>query len=267
MRRDLKGHGCAVAKDGEIGGLAGLILQIGEDGGDGVELMAVDGLVVSDRFLTRQAELEAAGWRPTAEVNGGRVFRRVAPVQLGMYGGFEKARFLDVELALIAKGAADAAILASRPPDIAAVDGWAYPKEAVGAFGRLAKDDDTLQDILVTLVGDPDRSVRFRTWGVVRELKVQKALPALKSRVGQEAIGFSGFAERMLDETLEALKDIEPMNAATRSDPRGKSIEDLQEQAADLEKKAKELREKIEALKVTSRSGTATKPSTKAASD
>jgi len=63
-------------------------------------------------------------------------FRRIAPVQVGMYGGFEKARFADVELAEIAKGAADGAILASRPPDIEAVDGWAYPKEDVADFGQ-----------------------------------------------------------------------------------------------------------------------------------
>src|SRR5580658_1811909 len=70
---------------------------------------------------------------PDDDVN---FFRRIAPVQVGMYGGFEKARFADVELAEIAKGAADGLILASRPPDIEAVDGWAYPKEDLGDFGE-----------------------------------------------------------------------------------------------------------------------------------
>ncbi len=70
---------------------------------------------------------------PDADVN---FFRRIAPVQVGMYGGFEKARFADVELAEIAKGAADGLILASRPPDVQAVDGWAYPKEDLGQFGQ-----------------------------------------------------------------------------------------------------------------------------------
>ena len=81
----------------------------------------------------------------------------------------------------------------------------ALRSEAVGAFGRLAKDDESLQDILIALVDDPDRSVRFRSWGVIRELKLKKAYPALKARLGQEATGFSGFGRRMLEETLEAL--------------------------------------------------------------
>ena len=33
------------------------------------------------------------------------------------------------------------------------------------------------QDIVVALVDDPDRSVRFRAWGAVRELKLKKAVP------------------------------------------------------------------------------------------
>ena len=41
---------------------------------------------------------------------------------------------------------------------------------AIGAFPRLAKDDPALQDILVDLVDDPDRSVRFQAWTAVREL-------------------------------------------------------------------------------------------------
>ena len=90
----------------------------------------------------------------------------------------------------------------------------ALRSEAVGAFGRLAKDDESLQDIVVTLVDDPDRSVRFRAWGVVRELKLKKAVPALKARVGLESIGFSGFAQRMLEETLEALKESETKTAS-----------------------------------------------------
>ena len=38
---------------------------------------------------------------------------------------------------------------------------------AIGAFPRLAKDDPALQDILVELVNDADRSVRFRAWMAV----------------------------------------------------------------------------------------------------
>ena len=63
-------------------------------------------------------------------------FRRIAPVQVGIEGGFEKARFADVETEEIAKGAAEALILASRPPAIEAVDGWIWPKEDLGAYGQ-----------------------------------------------------------------------------------------------------------------------------------
>ncbi len=86
----------------------------------------------SDYFYAAQ-ELINENPPPDDDVN---FFRRIAPVQVGMYGGFEKARFADVELALIAKGAADGLILASRPPDIEAVDGWIYPKDDIGAFGQ-----------------------------------------------------------------------------------------------------------------------------------
>jgi hypothetical protein len=63
-------------------------------------------------------------------------FRRIAPVQVGMYGGFEKARFADVELTQIAKGAAEAIILAAQAPQADHVDGWAYPKEDIGDYGQ-----------------------------------------------------------------------------------------------------------------------------------
>jgi aminopeptidase N len=125
----------------------------------------------------------------------------------------------------------------------------ALRSEAVGAFGRLAKDDESLQDIVVTLVGDPDRSVRYRAWGVVRELKLKKAVPALKARVGTESVGFSNFAQRMLDETLEALKESETKTAGPGPGGGPQTIAGLDRQATDLEKKARELRNAIEALK------------------
>jgi hypothetical protein len=70
---------------------------------------------------------------PQDDVN---FFRRIATVQVGIEGGFEKARFADVETAEIAKGAAEAMILASRPPATDAVSGWAYAKDDIGAFGQ-----------------------------------------------------------------------------------------------------------------------------------
>jgi aminopeptidase N len=125
----------------------------------------------------------------------------------------------------------------------------ALRSEALGAFGRLARDDESLQDIVVALVDDPDRSVRFRAWGAVRELKLKKAIPALKARVAQEAIGFTGFAQRMLEETLEALKENEPKTAGRGASAESQTIAELDRQAIDLENKARELRNAIESLK------------------
>ncbi len=138
---------------------------------------------------------------------------------------------------------------------------------AIGAFGRLAKDDSSLQDILIRLIGDPDRSVRFRTWGAVRELKLKKAAPALAARLDQEATGFSGMGRRMLEDTLEALKETEPKTAAAGSTAGAKTVDELEKQAADLEKKAKELRQKIDALKVHSKNAQTAQPSSAAASN
>jgi aminopeptidase N len=129
---------------------------------------------------------------------------------------------------------------------------------AIGAFGRLAKDDPALQDILLGLVDDPDRSVRFRAWGAVRELKLKKAAPALTARLSLEATGFSGMGRQMLEQTIEALKDTEPKIASSSSGAGPKSIDELEKQAAELEKKAKDLREKIDALKGKPASGTVT---------
>ena len=51
-----------------------------ETGPDGMlQLMGVDGLIVADRFLAHQPKLEAEGWRPTADVASGRIFRRDGP--------------------------------------------------------------------------------------------------------------------------------------------------------------------------------------------
>jgi hypothetical protein len=54
---------------------------------------------------------------------------------------------------------------------------------------------------------------------------------------------------RMLEDTIEALKDTEPKTAGSSSSAGARSIDELEKQVADLEKRAKELREKIEALK------------------
>ncbi len=91
----------------------------------------------------------------------------------------------------------------------------------------------------------------------MRELKLKKAAPAVTARLGLEATGFSGIGRRMLEDTLEALKDTEPKTAGSSSSAGARSIDELEKQAADLEKRARELREKIEALKVKPSTGKA----------
>ena len=137
----------------------------------------------------------------------------------------------------------------------------ALRSQAVGALGRLAKDDESLQDILIALASDSQPSVRFRSWGAVRELKLKKAVPALKARLSQEAVGFSGFGQRMLAETLESLSEDAPQTASTGGPLAPQTIADLSRQAIDLENKARELRSKIESLKKKTEQKTAASPS------
>ncbi|HTX51697.1 MAG TPA: DUF1254 domain-containing protein [Caulobacteraceae bacterium] len=64
-------------------------------------------------------------------------FRRIAPLQLGAAGGFEKARFADADLDQIQAGVGEARILAA---DLQAGDGveagWSWPKAGVGDYGQ-----------------------------------------------------------------------------------------------------------------------------------
>jgi hypothetical protein len=63
-------------------------------------------------------------------------FRRIAPLQVGMYGGFEKARFADSELAEIARGVGEAASLAAGAPEGDREGGAVYPKPDLGGYGQ-----------------------------------------------------------------------------------------------------------------------------------
>jgi len=123
---------------------------------------------------------------------------------------------------------------------------------AIGAFPRLAKDDPALQDILVELVDDADRSVRSRAWMAVRELGVKKALPRLQARLARESVGFSSFTRRILEEAINALKQPgrQPGGDGDAIPGETKSIAELEGQAAELELKTKELRSRIAALKL-----------------
>ncbi len=123
--------------------------------------------------------------------------------------------------------------------------------QAVFALGRMAKDDTYLQDLVVGMVGDPERSVRYSTWSIVRDLKLKKAAPALTARLNIEGTGFNGMGLRILKETLEALKDPATAHAVASIQAGDKTIGELQRQAAEFEAKAKDLRAKIDALRAS----------------
>jgi hypothetical protein len=64
-------------------------------------------------------------------------FRRIAPLQLGMAGGFERARFADADLDQIAAGVADAQILAANLHPTDGVEaGWLWPSAEPGGYGQ-----------------------------------------------------------------------------------------------------------------------------------
>jgi len=122
---------------------------------------------------------------------------------------------------------------------------------AIGAFSRLAKDDPSLQDVLVELADDHDRSVRFHAWNAVRDLGIKKALPVLEARLARESADFGGYTRHVLKEAIEALrgKGAEPKEGTRATADQAETIAELERQAADLEKKTKELRSRISALK------------------
>jgi aminopeptidase N len=122
---------------------------------------------------------------------------------------------------------------------------------ALATFARLAKDDPSLQDILVELADDPDRSMRTQAWGIVGELKVKKALPVLEARLARDHLGFAGYTRQILEGAISALKaeDGKPKSDKAAVTGQAKGIAALETQAAELESKAKELRSKIAALR------------------
>ena len=63
-------------------------------------------------------------------------FRRIALLQLGIGGGFERARFADADLGAIEQGVADAKSLAGEPHFSDAAGGWRYPEPDLGDFGQ-----------------------------------------------------------------------------------------------------------------------------------
>ncbi|MBS0408840.1 MAG: DUF1254 domain-containing protein [Proteobacteria bacterium] len=68
-------------------------------------------------------------------VTDGAFFRRIAALQLGMTGGFERARFADTEMGEVEAGVNEArqALAMARP---AVVGGWSYPQADIGDYGQ-----------------------------------------------------------------------------------------------------------------------------------
>ena len=77
---------------------------------------------------------------------------------------------------------------------------------AIGAFAQLAQNDPPLQETLIELCNDSDRTVRMQAWTTVRRLKLKKALPVLEARLGRDHLGFAGFNRDMLEATINELK-------------------------------------------------------------
>ena len=115
---------------------------------------------------------------------------------------------------------------------------------AVLALGRLAKDDPALQDLLISLIDDPDRLVRTQAVAALSRLGLRRALVAMEARVAKE----DQFSLLMMEESIARLKEGGGAGAA----PGNPSAEaaDLERRAASLELEAKELRNRAEALRL-----------------
>jgi hypothetical protein len=70
---------------------------------------------------------------PPADETG--FFHRIVPLQLGMQGGFEQARFADADLAAIGAGVEEARRLLA-PARADGENGWLWPKADVGDYGQ-----------------------------------------------------------------------------------------------------------------------------------
>jgi aminopeptidase N len=230
------------------------LIEAAKDPEARVRVAAVAGLAKLKRDEESESILRAA-WNNPKEAYGAR---RAALRGLAAWKVEDAPKLLDDALKIPANRHAIAAaalevLLAtpdSRARELAALysrygQPTALRTTALGAFTRLAKDDPALQEILVSLVDDPDSAVRFQIMGAVRELKIARALPALQARLAHESSGFSAFTRRRLQDAIDALKGPE---SAGPADP-ARGVAELEAQAAELEVKARELRSRIAALK------------------
>jgi aminopeptidase N len=228
-----------------------------------VRVAAVDGLAKLKQDATAEALLRSA-WSNPKEPYGAR---KAALRGLVTWNVKDADDLLAAALAIKADRYSIAATAlglmldhpGSKARELAAVYsryGQPIPlrSRAIYAMRTLAKDDPSLQDMLIGMVSDPSRPVRMQAVGAVRALGLKKAYPAIRAQLAQETNGFSGFATRMLQETLEALQEGDSKKPASTSSPTASAdvIAELDRQAADLEKKASELRAKIDSLKTRS---------------
>ncbi len=63
-------------------------------------------------------------------------YRRIAPLQLGMAGGFERARFADEDLQALLAGSEEGRRLVAPKRVADAAGGWVWPKADVGDYGQ-----------------------------------------------------------------------------------------------------------------------------------
>jgi aminopeptidase N len=233
-------------------GLRDALLEAAKDSEARVRVAAIQGLAKLKHDEAAESILRAA-WSDPKEAYGAR---KAALRGLVGWKVKDADQLLDAALKVPADRHSIAAtaleLLLKEPGDKARELAALYCKygqpqalrsQAVGALLRLAKDDPGLEEIVVALVDDPEQFVRIQAWMAARELGLKKALPALEARLPRESIGFAAFTRRILDETINALKQ-PPQEAKD-----GKSIAELEAQAAELESKAKELRSRIAGLK------------------
>jgi aminopeptidase N len=229
-----------------------------------VRVAAIAGLARLKRDQTSESILRAA-WNNSKEAYGAR---RAALRGLAVWKVDDAPKLLEAALKIPADRHTIAATALqillenpdSRARELAALysrygQPTALRTTALGAFSRIGKDDPALQDILVNLIEDPDTSVRFQIMGAVRDLKIARAVPALRARLARESSGFSAFTRRRLQETIEALQGPSSTSGTGGLADGAKSVADLEAQAAELEVKARDLRGRIAALKQTPAAG------------
>ncbi len=133
--------------------------------------------------------------------------------------------------------------------DAVLYSGYGRPSQvrftALSVLSRLAKDDPTLQDVLISLIDDPERRVRFQAIQALSRLGLKRALAAIEARVAKE----DDLARLALDAAVTSLKE---GGRATPGDPSAEAA-DLDRKAADLDLQAKELHARAEAAAAESR--------------